>query len=55
MTARYFRTFVQQSQDMPAQGIFALPYGGKRTAGQIDLTTQIGREEHCSSTAAIYE
>ena len=42
LTARYFRTFLQQSQDMPAQGIFALPYGGKRTAGQIDLTTQIG-------------
>ena len=27
---------------MPAQGIFAQPYGGDRTAGQIDGTTQIG-------------
>ena len=42
LTARYWRTFVGQSQDMPAQGIFAQPYGGTRTAGQIDGTTQIG-------------
>jgi hypothetical protein len=42
LTARYFRTFAEQSQDMPAQGIFADPYGGKRTGGQIDITTQIG-------------
>jgi hypothetical protein len=42
LTARYFRTFSEQSQVMPAQGIFAQPYGGDRTAGQIDGTTQIG-------------
>ncbi len=42
LTARYFRTFTEQSQDMPAQGIFADPYGGTRTGGQIDVTTQIG-------------
>jgi hypothetical protein len=42
LTTRFWRTFVGQSQDMPAQGIFAEPYGGMRTAGQIDGTTQIG-------------
>ena len=42
LTTRFFRTFAEQSQIMPAQGIFADPYGGKRTAGQIDGTTQIG-------------
>jgi hypothetical protein len=42
LTARYWRTFTGQSQDMPAQGIFADPYGGTRTAGQIDGTTQVG-------------
>lgn len=42
LTARYFRTFTGQSQDMPAQGIFAEPYGGTRIGGQIDATTQIG-------------
>ncbi len=42
LTARYFRTFTEQSQDMPAQGIFADPFGGTRTGGQIDVTTQIG-------------
>ncbi|MBV9262753.1 MAG: TonB-dependent receptor, partial [Candidatus Eremiobacteraeota bacterium] len=42
LTARYFRTFNEQSQIMPAQGIFADPYGGRRTGGQIDVTTQVG-------------
>ncbi|MBV8066612.1 MAG: TonB-dependent receptor, partial [Candidatus Eremiobacteraeota bacterium] len=42
LTARYWRTFNEQSQIMPAQGIFADPFGGKRTAGQIDATTQLG-------------
>jgi len=42
LTTRFFRTFSEQSQVMPAQGIFAQPYGGDRTAGQIDGTTQIG-------------
>jgi hypothetical protein len=42
LTARYFRTFSEQSQNMPAQGIFADPYGGRRTGGQIDGTTQLG-------------
>jgi hypothetical protein len=42
LSARFWRTFAGQSQDMPAQGIFAQPYGGTRTAGQIDGTTQIG-------------
>ncbi|MBV9719673.1 MAG: TonB-dependent receptor [Candidatus Eremiobacteraeota bacterium] len=42
LTTRYFRTYSEQSQIMPAQGIFAQPYGGTRTAGQIDGTTQIG-------------
>ncbi|MGA7284412.1 MAG: TonB-dependent receptor [Candidatus Cybelea sp.] len=42
LSARYWRTFSGQSQDMPAQGIFAEPFGGTRTAGQIDGTTQLG-------------
>jgi hypothetical protein len=54
LTARYFRTFNQQSQDMPAQGIFADPYGGKRTAGQIDVTTQLGGK-NLLKYGAIYE
>ncbi|MBV9262673.1 MAG: carboxypeptidase regulatory-like domain-containing protein, partial [Candidatus Eremiobacteraeota bacterium] len=45
LTARYFRTWADQSQDMPAQGIFADPYGGSRTGGQIDGTTQIGTKQ----------
>ncbi len=54
VTARYFRTFEQQSQDMPAQGIFADPYGGTRTAGQIDFTTQLG-EKNLFKYGAIYQ
>jgi len=42
LTARYWRTFIDQAQIMPAQGIYADPYGGTRTAGQVDGTTQIG-------------
>ncbi len=42
LTARFWRTFMGQSQSMPAQGIFAQPYGGTREAGQLDGTTQIG-------------
>jgi len=42
LTTRFWRTFSGQSQDMPAQGIFAEPFGGTRTAGQMDGTTQIG-------------
>ncbi|MBV8491478.1 MAG: TonB-dependent receptor [Candidatus Eremiobacteraeota bacterium] len=42
LSARYYRTWLEQSQQMPAQGVFASPYGGLRTAGQIDLTTAIG-------------
>jgi hypothetical protein len=44
LTARYFRTFTQQSEDLPAQGIFADPYGGTRIGGQVDVTTQIGEK-----------
>ena len=54
LTARYFRTFTEQSQDMPAQGIFADPYGGTRTAGQIDVTTQIG-SKNLLKYGTIYE
>ncbi len=54
LTARYWRTFQQQSQDMPAQGIFASPYGGNRTAGQIDTITQVG-SKHTIKAGAIYE
>ena len=44
----------QQSQDMPAQGIFACPYGGTRTAGQIDVTTQVG-EKNLLKYGTIYD
>ncbi len=54
ITARYWRTFQQQSQDMPAQGIFASPYGGNRTAGQIDTITQVG-SKNTIKAGAIYE
>jgi hypothetical protein len=54
LTARYWRTFVGQSQDMPAQGIYAQPYGGTRTAGQIDGTTQIGTK-NLLKYGSIYE
>lgn len=54
LTARYFRTFAEQSQDMPAQGIFASPYGGTRTGGQLDTTTAIG-SKHVLKAGAIYE
>ena len=54
LTARYFRTFTGQSQDMPAQGIFADPFGGTRTAGQFDITTQLGTK-NLLKYGAIYE
>ncbi|MGA9944582.1 MAG: carboxypeptidase regulatory-like domain-containing protein [Candidatus Cybelea sp.] len=54
LTARYWRTFSQQSQDMPAQGIFAVPFGGTRTAGQIDGTTQLG-SKNLLKYGSIYE
>ena len=54
LTTRYFRTFSGQSEDLPAQGIFADPYGGTRTAGQFDVTTQIG-EKNPLKYGAIYE
>ena len=44
LTMRYARTFSEQSQNMPAQGIYAQPYGGLRTTGQIDLTTALGEK-----------
>ncbi len=54
LTARYFRTFSQQSQDEPAQGIFAEPFGGTRTGGQVDVTTQIG-SKNTFKYGAIYQ
>jgi hypothetical protein len=54
LTARYFRTFTEQSQIMPAQGIFADPYGGRRTGGQVDGTTQLG-EKHLLRYGGIYQ
>jgi hypothetical protein len=54
LTTRYWRTFTGQSQNMPAQGIFAQPYGGTRTAGQIDGTTQVG-SKNLLKYGAIYE
>ena len=54
LTARYFRTFTGQSEDMPAQGIFADPFGGTRTAGQFDITTQIGAK-NLLKYGAIYQ
>ena len=54
LTTRFFRTFTGQSEDMPAQGIFAEPFGGTRTAGQFDGTTQIG-EKNTLKYGGIYE
>ncbi|MGA8574974.1 MAG: TonB-dependent receptor [Candidatus Cybelea sp.] len=42
LTTRYWRTWSDQSQIMPAQGVYADPFGGSRTAAQLDGTTQIG-------------
>jgi hypothetical protein len=54
LTARYFRTFFGQSEDLPAQGIFAQPFGGTRTGGQIDIATQIG-SKNLLKYGTIYE
>ncbi len=54
LTARYFRTFTGQSEDLPAQGIFADPFGGTRTAGQFDITTQLGTK-NLLKYGAIYQ
>jgi hypothetical protein len=42
VTMRYFRTRSDQSQQMPAQGVYADPYGGTRDGGSLDFTTAIG-------------
>jgi hypothetical protein len=54
LTARYDRTFIEQSQIMPAQGIFASPYGGTRTTGQIDVTTALG-SKHIIKAGVLYQ
>ncbi|HYL26647.1 MAG TPA: TonB-dependent receptor, partial [Candidatus Nitrosotalea sp.] len=54
LTTKFWRTFAGQQQDMPAQGVFAEPFGGTRTAGQIDGTTQIG-SKNTLKYGAIYD
>lgn len=54
LTTRYYRTWLEQSQNMPAQGIFASPYGGLRTAGQIDTVTSIGTK-HILKAGVLYQ
>lgn len=54
LSSKFWRTFSQQSQNMPAQGIFADPYGGSREAAQIDGTTQIGTK-NTLKYGALYE
>ena len=54
LTARYDRSFLEQSQTMPAQGIFASPYGGARTTGQLDFTTALG-EKHIIKAGLLYQ
>ncbi len=54
LTMRYFRTSIQQSQQMPAQGIYASPYGGVRNGGTLDFTTQIGAKNTVKA-GGIYE
>jgi hypothetical protein len=54
LSARYFRTWAEQSQDMPAQGIYADPYGGTRTGAQIDGATQLG-SKNLLKYGGIYE
>jgi hypothetical protein len=54
VTVRYFRTSIEQSQLMPAQGIYASPYGGVRNGGTLDFTTQIGAK-NLVKVGGIYE
>jgi hypothetical protein len=54
LTARYDRTFLEQSQTMPAQGIFASPYGGSRTTGQLDFVTALGLK-HLLKAGLLYQ
>jgi hypothetical protein len=54
LTARYARTFLEQSQTMPAQGIFAPSYGGSRTTGQLDFVTAIGAK-HVVKAGLLYQ
>ncbi|MBV8374336.1 MAG: TonB-dependent receptor, partial [Candidatus Eremiobacteraeota bacterium] len=54
LTARFDRSFLEQSQTMPAQGIFASPYGGSRTTGQLDFTTTVG-EKHVFKAGVLYQ
>ncbi len=54
LTTRYWRTWSDQSQIMPAQGVYADPFGGMRTAGQLDGTTQIG-SKNTLKYGGIYE
>lgn len=42
LTARYYRTWAEQEQQLPSQGIFASPYGGARTAFTLDISAARG-------------
>ncbi len=42
LTARFYRAFSTQQQELPAFGVFASPFGGTRTGGAIELTHAIG-------------
>jgi TonB dependent receptor/Carboxypeptidase regulatory-like domain len=42
LTMRFFQTRISQTQEMPAQGILADPFGGTRTGGTLDMVSAIG-------------
>lgn len=44
-TLRYYRTYADQSQTLPSQGVYANPYGGAKTGSNLDFTTAIGAKQ----------
>lgn len=54
ITARFFRTFAQQIQELPSQGILASPFGGMRTGTTLDVVTARG-EKHLIKAGLSYE
>ena len=42
LTTRFYRSFAQQKQYLPSQGIYAAPFGGQRTGFALDLSAAVG-------------
>ncbi|MBV8638618.1 MAG: TonB-dependent receptor [Candidatus Eremiobacteraeota bacterium] len=53
ITARFFRAFSTQQQELPSQGVEASPYGGTRTGAGIDFVTSLGTK-HLIKSGVIY-